>query len=226
MERFTSFFLTFIIATSFVGSLILDPDGVFQTNYQQKAIQAQLEGDVLNVEFMIVTPCIKKGDCYDFNDEILNDVTKFYRDYDIEVSFIKQNIVIEEPISIDLQPSTPAKYAIELKNKLIKITGKDMPHVLHAPMFAGDPNNKILGIASEQLELIVLDQEMIDSKSNEWEAHVLAHEIGHIFALPDLYSALSCNLMDGYASQRSFMCQRLTGKQVKVMRDKIKRDLM
>ena len=92
-----------------------------------------------------------------------------------------------------------------------------MPHIIHAPMFANNPDNYVLGVANQYLQLIVLDQEMIDSLSIDWEAHVLIHEIGHIFGLTDIYDPKSCNLMDGYVRNQSFLCQRLTPEQIERM---------
>jgi len=179
-----------------------------------------------SVDFMIVTPCFPDGSCYKFNDEILKETSNFYAEYDIDVNFVKQEIPIEGPISIDYDSNTHPMYGFDLKLALIEETEKDMPHILHAPMFAGDKTNGVLGVANQYLELIVLDQEMIWEYTENWEAHVLIHEIGHIFGLWDIYDDNSCNLMDGYIKKRTFICQRLTPEQVQVMYYSIENFLM
>ena len=55
----------------------------------------------LKVDFMIVTPCIVNGECYEFNDEILAEATEYYAQYGIEVGFVKEKVSIDEPISLD-----------------------------------------------------------------------------------------------------------------------------
>jgi len=139
----------------------------------------------LKVDFMIVTPCIVNEECYEFNDEILTEATEYYAQYGIEVGFVKKKVSINELISLDYDSSTPPPtYGFELKLDLIKATGIDMPHIIHAV---------------------------------DWEAHVLIHEIGHIFGLDDIYNPKSCNLMDGYIKEETFICQRLTPRQIQIM---------
>lgn len=175
------------------------------------------EENKLKVEFMLVTPCIENTECYEFNDEILEITSNFYKEYNIDINFIRKKIGIAKEISVNYDSKSPEAYGYKLKLELIRATKKDMPHILHAPMFKDNQKNRVLGVANQYLELIILDQEMMNRLKIKEEAHVLIHEIGHIFGLKDIYNEKSCNFMDGVTRDITLFCQRVTKEQIERM---------